>query len=149
MTEEKTIDIVRMSKELSISKCELKKILEIENKSEKCGCLGGTIFQVKAMYAEALSGSDEEQAILERWNELSMIEVKKAKTIQEIRIAHSDSPLESEARDMAAFIWNQMSLAEVNAAEGFEATKKAYIESPYKSEARREAIKKIAKFYKN
>src|SRR5574344_1879347 len=145
--EKETIDIVRMSSELSISKTELRKILGIGAKTNNV-CSVSTISQIRAMYAESKAGSDEEQSIIERWNELSLIEVENAKTARQARLAHDSSHPDSEARDLASCLWNKLSLAEVNAAGDFESLKEAYIETPPKSEVRRLAIKKLAELKK-
>jgi len=90
--------LVRLSSRTQIP---LKRFREVLGLEKKVTCRAKTIAEARSMYVEAERSSNEEISAYNRWNTLSTLEVRRAKTFVDAREAHNGSPDESTARKLA------------------------------------------------
>lgn len=104
----------------------------------------------------SMSISDDENAVketlLDKWNKISLLEVNKATTLEELKKAYERAPRQQRwcsAKSDAFWRWNELSLEEVAKATTLKELKRAYERAPISegSKAKRVAIKRIFKIY--
>jgi len=92
------VDIERMAREMDIGMADIKDALGIPMSEE---CNASTIGEARVAYHRALGGSEAERAAMEKWEELSLEEVKSASTADEAKEAYDRTPGGSEAEKAA------------------------------------------------
>lgn len=90
--------IRKMSKKTFLPIPYIKSILEIPIEGKKCNASNSE--QAKALYNKAKMGSEKQAIMFERWNKLSLTQVRRAKTLSNSKLAYENSPPNSEAREL-------------------------------------------------
>lgn len=144
--ETSSFNIEKMSVEMGISVVIIKKTLGISHTQESNNNIT-SIEQARNAYMKATVNSEEAYFAFEKWNELSMEEVRIATTSLEARNAYTRVLSGSKAEYFALKKWIELSQNEVDLAHTPEETRDAYNRVPNDSEAKKIALKKIASFF--
>lgn len=106
-------------------------------------CDAKTAKEARCVYYKTKYGSEEQEAALVRWNELSLQEVEQASSINELQIACQHAPCGTESYNLALSRWNELSLQEVEKAWSIHELLNAHDNAPSSSEAQTFAVSKM------
>lgn len=130
----KKVDIEKMKDETGYSLFTIKNALEITfNESEEFeneikNLMGSTeikCLDLREMY-NVFSEPDVKVKIFNKWSELTLLRVKRARTPQDAKEAFDDAPPKSEAKKVAKKKWEKLVLKELKSLETLADIKSAY-----------------------
>lgn len=141
------VDVAKMTKELSIPSFIIKKVLGVEfdvnlaintiNNTEWC----------KGMYF-TFPSKETRKRVLEKWNKLSLEEIKYANDLGELKEIFEDCPPKSEAREKALEKWNEISIKSIKKAKTIAEIASIQRDIPKKSLAEKELFNKLLNLIK-
>ena len=109
-------------------------------------CPATTIEEVRDIFMFH-EGSEEKQAALVRWGELSMEQATKAETLDEIREAFDNAPYRSEAWKTALIKQQTMFLEQIKNAKSVEEATSIYLRAPNDDQIKEAVILKVYELF--
>lgn len=94
-----SFDIKKMSEKTHLPVLFIKSMLGIPLKGRECKAV--TPSQARDLYNKSKVNSERRAIIFEKWNELSLIEARQAKTLVQSKLAYENSPHGGEAAELA------------------------------------------------